>query len=180
MNSDSAIALKRLEGNSWDRSLLDCAVMPSKTTTAGFDSCIALDQYLESHRDARENRNGFENIVGSSAALRGALDQIRTVAPTDSTVLIEGETGTGKELIAQAIHTNSRRRPRPFVKLNCAAIPLGLLESELFGHEKGAFTGADWAARIRAALMCAWWPQPIKTWPGWLPRSCSEWISTIA
>jgi formate hydrogenlyase transcriptional activator len=84
----------------------------------------------------------FEGIVGSSRALRGVLDQIRTVAPTDSTVLIEGETGTGKEVIASAIHAHSSRRNRPFVKLNCAAIPLGLLESEIFGHEKGAFTGA--------------------------------------
>jgi len=83
-----------------------------------------------------------EAIVGSSRALREVLDQVRTVAPTDSTVLIEGETGTGKELIAHFIHTQSRRRGRPFVKVNCAAIPGELLESEFFGHEKGAFTGA--------------------------------------
>ena len=101
-----------------------------------------LDQYLDAHRYGRESSDGFEEIVGSSAALAAVLDQVRTVAPTDSTVLIEGETGTGKELIAHAIHTHSRRQARPFVKLNCAAIPLGLLESELFGHEKGAFTGA--------------------------------------
>jgi formate hydrogenlyase transcriptional activator len=86
--------------------------------------------------------DGFEDIVGTSEGLREVLDLVRTVAPTNSTALIEGETGTGKELIARAIHDHSARRDRPFVKLNCAAIPLGLLESELFGHERGAFTGA--------------------------------------
>jgi formate hydrogenlyase transcriptional activator len=84
----------------------------------------------------------FEEIVGRSAALRRVLDQIQTVAPTDSTVLIYGETGSGKELIARALHNLSSRKSGSFVKLNCAAIPTGLLESELFGHEKGAFTGA--------------------------------------
>jgi formate hydrogenlyase transcriptional activator len=85
---------------------------------------------------------GFEGIVEMSPALLEVLDLVRTVGPTDSTVLIEGETGTGKELIAAAIHSHSRRSARPFIRLNCAAIPLGLLESELFGHERGAFTGA--------------------------------------
>jgi len=84
----------------------------------------------------------FERIIGKSAALDSVLDQVERVAPTDSTVLIEGETGTGKELIAHAIHNASQRCGRAFIKLNCAAIPLDLLESELFGHEKGAFTGA--------------------------------------
>ncbi len=84
----------------------------------------------------------FERIIGKSAALECVLDQVEQVAPTDSTVLIEGETGTGKELIAHAIHNASHRCGRAFIKLNCAAIPLDLLESELFGHEKGAFTGA--------------------------------------
>jgi formate hydrogenlyase transcriptional activator len=84
----------------------------------------------------------FDQIIGSSPALEGVLEQVKHVAPTDSTVLIEGETGTGKELIARAIHNSSSRRGRAFVKLNCAAIPLDLLESELFGHERGAFTGA--------------------------------------
>ena len=84
----------------------------------------------------------FERIIGSSAALESVFDQVEQVAPTDSTVLIEGETGTGKELVAHAIHNASQRCGRSFIKLNCAAIPLDLLESELFGHEKGAFTGA--------------------------------------
>ena len=84
----------------------------------------------------------FERIIGSSPALESVLEEVEQVAPTDSTVLIEGETGTGKELIAHAIHNASQRCGRALVKLNCAAIPLDLLESELFGHEKGAFTGA--------------------------------------
>ena len=94
-------------------------------------------RYLE-----EELRNSFEEIVGESAKLKEALKQVEIVAPTDATVLVLGETGTGKELIARAIHHLSRRSNRTFVKLNCAAIPSGLLESELFGHEKGAFTGA--------------------------------------
>ena len=92
--------------------------------------------------DALRSEISFSEIVGQSAVLRRVLKEVETVAPTDSTVLIYGETGTGKELIARAIHNLSLRRSNPFVKLNCAAIPTGLLESELFGHEKGAFTGA--------------------------------------
>jgi formate hydrogenlyase transcriptional activator len=95
--------------------------------------------YLESEIRAEYN---FEDLVGKSAALRKVLDQIEIVAPTGSTVLLHGETGTGKELIARAVHNLSPRRDRTFVRLNCAAIPSGLVESELFGHEKGAFTGA--------------------------------------
>jgi formate hydrogenlyase transcriptional activator len=95
--------------------------------------------YLE--EEVRTDHN-FGDIVGENAALRRVLNEVETVAPTGSTVLIRGETGTGKELVARAIHDLSPRRARTFVKLNCAAIPTGLLESELFGHEKGAFTGA--------------------------------------
>src|SRR4249919_2584033 len=92
--------------------------------------------------DELRSEISFSEIVGQSVALRSVLEEVETVAPTDSTVLIHGETGTGKELIARAIHNLSPRRSNPFVKLNCAAIPTGLLESELFGHERGAFTGA--------------------------------------
>jgi len=95
--------------------------------------------YLE---DEIRTEMNFAQIIGNSASLRKALKRVETVAPTDSTVLIYGETGTGKELIARGIHDLSPRSSKPFVKLNCAAIPTGLLESELFGHEKGAFTGA--------------------------------------
>jgi formate hydrogenlyase transcriptional activator len=103
------------------------------------DKLAKENAYLE--EEVRTGHN-FGEIVGDSAALRRVLRQVETVAPTGSTVLIRGETGTGKELIARALHELSPRKGRTFVKLNCAAIPTGLLESELFGHEKGAFTGA--------------------------------------
>jgi formate hydrogenlyase transcriptional activator len=92
--------------------------------------------------DQVSRRRRFEQLIGNSSTLEAVLEQVERVAPTNSTVLIQGETGTGKELIARAIHNISSRCGRSFVKLNCAAIPLDLLESELFGHEKGAFTGA--------------------------------------
>ena len=100
----------------------------------------AFDRFGTGDLVSHERR--FEQLVGNSPALESVLEHVERVAPTDSTVLIQGETGTGKELIARAIHHISARCGRSFVKLNCAAIPLDLLESELFGHEKGAFTGA--------------------------------------
>lgn len=95
--------------------------------------------YFESEMNSEQ---GFKDIVGQSSALRQVLDQVAIVAPTDSTVLLHGETGTGKELVARAVHNLSSRRDRSYVRMNCAAIPSGLLESEMFGHERGAFTGA--------------------------------------
>jgi len=115
-------------------------------------SCGGLEgeqSYLESEIPLKYD---FQDIVGKSEALQKVLRDVSIVAPTDSTVLLHGETGTGKELIARAIHKLSPRRTRPFVRLNCAAIPLGLLESELFGHEKGAFTGALMQKRGRFEL----------------------------
>jgi DNA-binding NtrC family response regulator len=109
------------------------------------DLLDAIQQAIARDHRSRQPQGdtpNFEEIVGTSAALKAALNQVEVVAPTESTVLILGETGTGKELIARAIHTISSRSSRAFVKLNCAAIPSGLLESELFGHERGAFTGA--------------------------------------
>lgn len=102
---------------------------------------MATATAFKSQEDDRDGRR-FQQIIGNSRALEAVLEKVERVAPTHSTVLIEGETGTGKELIARAIHNLSSCFGRPFIKLNCAAIPLDLLESELFGHEKGAFTGA--------------------------------------
>jgi formate hydrogenlyase transcriptional activator len=101
----------------------------------------AFERFGSAAEQDRDQRR-FEQVIGKSPALEAVLEQVERVAPTNSTVLIQGETGTGKELIARAIHNISSRCGRPFIKLNCAAIPFDLLESELFGHEKGAFTGA--------------------------------------
>ena len=99
----------------------------------------AENLYLQEEIQTDHN---YEEIVGASPSLIRVLENVRRVAPTDTSVLICGETGTGKELIARAIHFNSKRRDKPLIKINCAALPTGLVESELFGHEKGAFTGA--------------------------------------
>jgi transcriptional regulator with GAF, ATPase, and Fis domain len=112
--------------------------MSNRFTLAPSDDCECGDHNSEQGSRPRK----FEQLIGGSPALEAVLEGVKRVAPTSSTVLIQGETGTGKELIARAIHNISPRCGRPFIKLNCAAIPLDLLESELFGHEKGAFTGA--------------------------------------
>jgi formate hydrogenlyase transcriptional activator len=121
---------------------------------------IALRREIEANRRSRstiqylveEIRSDRDAMIGESAALRRVLEQIAQVAPTDSTVLIQGETGTGKELVARAIHERSARRDRPLIKVNCAALPRELVESELFGHERGSFTGATQQRRGRFEL----------------------------
>jgi len=112
--------------------------MSTRFSVRPFEDCVCDDPASDQGSRPRK----FEQLIGNSPALEAVLDGVKRVAPTSSTVLIQGETGTGKELIARAIHNISPRCGRPFIKLNCAAIPLDLLESELFGHEKGAFTGA--------------------------------------
>ena len=147
-----AMALGSRKQNSFSQADLDLLSQVSSQISLAIDNALAYgrlsasrdhveDQriYLESEINSEYN---FEDIVGRSSAFQKVLEQVTIVAPTDSTVLLHGETGTGKELIARAIHNLSSRRQRTFVRLNCAAIPSGLLESELFGHEKGAFTGA--------------------------------------
>jgi len=146
------LCLVRLERNAFDSQDIELLSQIAGQVAIAIDNALAYRQiteltdkltqeklYLE---DELRNEMNFEEIIGNSAAIRRVLRQVEAVAPTGSTVLIYGETGTGKELIARAVHNLSQRRAHVFLKLNCAAIPTGLLESELFGHEKGAFTGA--------------------------------------
>jgi len=146
------LGLVRIENNSFSQDEIDFLIQVSNQIGIALENALAHQQIRELkeqlaqesvhvQKDIHDETN-FEEIVGTSTALRRVLAQVETVAPTGSTVLICGETGTGKELIARAIHNLSPRHGNAFVKLNCAAIPTGLLESELFGHEKGAFTGA--------------------------------------
>ena len=146
------LAVARREENAFGEEEIAFLIQAANQVAIGVENALAYTEigelkdrlaqeklYLE---DEIRGEMDFEGIVGQSSALRHVLGLVETVAPSDSTVLLLGETGTGKELIARAIHERSRRKDRTFVKLNCAAIPTGLLESEIFGHERGAFTGA--------------------------------------
>src|SRR5882672_2130314 len=146
------LAIAKRDANAFDGDQVTFMTQVANQVAIGVENALAYAEiadlkdrlaqeklYLE---DEIRGEMDFEGIVGQSSALRHVLQLVETVAPSNSTVLLLGETGTGKELIARAIHDRSRRKDRTFVKMNCAAIPTGLLESELFGHEKGAFTGA--------------------------------------
>ncbi len=146
------LCLLRTEKNAFAHFDLDFASQIAGQIAIAIDNAFAYRQITELKdkltqeklyfEDELRSEMNFQEIIGNSAVLRRVLRQVEAVAPTGSTVLIHGETGTGKELIARAVHNLSQRQSGPFVKLNCAAIPTGLLESELFGHERGAFTGA--------------------------------------
>lgn len=146
------LAMGSRKVNAFGQEHLDLLAQISMQISLALDNALAHGRLNASAARLQEERlyleseirseYSFEDIIGRSAALRKVLDQLAIVAPTDSTVLLRGETGTGKELVARALHNLSPRRDRTFVRLNCAAIPSGLVESELFGHEKGAFTGA--------------------------------------
>lgn len=146
------LAMGSRKVNAFGQEHLDLLAQISMQISLALDNALAHGRLNASAARLQEERlyleseirseYSFEDIIGRSAALRKVLDQLAIVAPTDSTVLLHGETGTGKELVARALHNLSPRRDRTFVRLNCAAIPSGLVESELFGHEKGAFTGA--------------------------------------
>src|SRR5215472_11794114 len=146
------LAVARREENTFDQDQVNFLTQVANQVAIAIENAIVYGEVAELKDKLAQEKlyleqeirgeMDFEGIVGRSSGLRHVLSLVETVAPSDSTVLLLGETGTGKELIARAIHERSRRKDRTFVKLNCAAIPTGLLESELFGHEKGAFTGA--------------------------------------
>jgi formate hydrogenlyase transcriptional activator len=157
------LAVGRRGANAYTNDEVEFLAQVATQVALALDNTLGYPEVANQESDNREesasadedpaSEPSLAGVVGKSAALRRVLRQVEIVAPTDSGVLVQGETGTGKELIARAIHDLSSRRDRPFVKLNCAAIPSGLLESELFGHEKGAFTGAIMrkAGRFEAA-----------------------------
>jgi formate hydrogenlyase transcriptional activator len=146
------LSLVRTDKNAFTGSDLEFLSQVAGQIAIAIDNALAYRQITELKdklaqeklyfEDELSSEMNFQEIIGNSAVLRSVLRQVEAVAPTGSTVLIHGDTGTGKELIARAVHNLSQRQANPFVKLNCAAIPTGLLESELFGHERGAFTGA--------------------------------------
>ena len=158
----AAMSLGSRRANAFSQEDLDLLMQVGSQIALALDNALAYERLNASRNRLEDQRvyleseivseSGFEDIIGRSGALRKVLDQVYIVASTDSTVIIHGETGTGKELIARAIHRRSSRSSQTFVRLNCAAIPSGLVESELFGHEKGAFTGALTQRRGRFEL----------------------------